>query len=135
MKGINLGNVVLSIFNILILNIFVLPLKLYRNALLTLSKMQDNTPEKEEKTDTELPLYRWVVSVFDTLIVLTYPVGILIAIIGTAYYNAFIVFLTVITYTYFFPFYWGFLKESIILILSIIDSLKKISNQQKDSNP
>lgn len=135
MKGINLGNVVLSIFNILILNILVLPLKLYRNALLTLSKMQDNTPEKEEKTDTELPLYRWIVSVFDTLIVLTYPVGILIAIIGTAYYNAFIVFLIVITYTYFFPFYWGFLKESIILILSIIDSLKKISNQQKDSNP
>lgn len=128
MKGINLGNVVLSIFNILILNILVLPLKLYRNALLTLSKMQDNTPEKEEKTDTELPLYRWVVSVFDTLIVLTYPVGILIAIIGTVYYNAFIVFLIVITYTYFFPFYWGFLKESIILILSIIDSLKKISN-------
>jgi hypothetical protein len=126
-QKINLGNVILKILELLIIKLFTIPFKVYKNALVALSNA--NADDSEEKNlSADFPLYVWIVSIFNAVIALTYPIGLLIALYygyneGAGRFFASIVML------YFSPLYLGFIKELLLITLKTLLYLKIISKK------
>jgi len=77
----------------------------------------------------DFPLYVWYVNIFDALIFLTYPIGIIVFIFSIAGPGGDDVALPVLFATYFMPLFFGLFKEMISIALRILQYLKTISKK------
>lgn len=136
-QPIDFGRVVLRILDLLIVRIFTLPYKIYKNALISLSNA-DGDESEDKVLSFEFPLYTWYLNIFSAIIVLSYPIGVLIA-IGSAMVTSsydfgggsggFGSFLVVVIFTYFMPLYLGLFKEFMQIPLKVLLYLKVISKK------
>ncbi len=129
-KNIDFGKVVLKVLELLIVKVFVLPIKIYLNALVQLSNT-DADDSEEKNLSGDFPLYVWFVSLFNVFIVLAYPIGLAMA-IGAGvneYTGGFGSFLSILIITYFVPLYLGLIRELALITLKTLLYLKIISKK------
>jgi hypothetical protein len=70
----------------------------------------------------------WLISIFDALIFLAYPIGILLAIRGgNSYFGGFGLFAGILIATYFSPLYLSLIREFAQIALKVLLYLKIIS--------
>ena len=132
---IDFGKVVLKVIDLLIVRIFMLPYMIYKNSLMMLSG--NNNEDTEEKVlSTDFPLYIWFLNTFNAVIVLSYPVGVLVAILGAIAaenigfgQSGFGAFLVILAVTYFYPLGLGFMKEFLQIPLKALLYLKITSKK------
>jgi hypothetical protein len=124
---INIGNVALNVLNNLILKIFTLPIKIYIRALVNLS-YSFNEPSKSS-IDKDFPIYSWFIKVFDSIIVLVYPLGLIssIYLVTNMYDGGFKAFLNSIVVIYFLPLIYSLVKELLQITLKMLEYLKEMS--------
>lgn len=129
------GKVVLRILDLLIIRFFVLPYKIYKNALVALSNA-NNEQSEETVLSSDFPLYTWYLNIFNAIIGLSYPLGILGAIgavVFTSSYGfgggGFGAFLGAVIITYFVPLWLGLLKEFLQIPLKVLLYLKITANK------
>ncbi|MDR7129709.1 hypothetical protein J2X69_002054 [Algoriphagus sp. 4150] len=129
-KTIDFGKVLLKVLDLIIVKPFTLPLKIYYNSLNTLSD-SGSAGTEESELSPDFPLYTWYVRIFDALIALVYPAGLLMAIgAGTnSFTGGFAGFLGVISITYFLPLALGFVRELVQITLKMLLYLKIISTK------
>ena len=125
---INIGKALLQTLNLLILKQFTLPYKIYKNSLINLSNSESQDSAESTLSD-DFPLYVWYVNIFDALIFLTYPIGIIGFIFAIAGPGGDDVALPVLFATYFMPLFFGLFKEIISIALRILQYLKTISKK------
>lgn len=130
LKEIDLGKVILKVLQLLIVKPFTLPLEIYKNALINLSNSKKEDSE-ESNLSKDFPLYIWLVSIFNALIAITYPIGLLLALIAgvNAPFRGFMVFLSAVMVTYFSPLYLGLIREFAQITLKMLLYLKIISKK------
>ena len=123
-KEINIGRAALKILNTLIIRFFTLPWIIYKNALIDLSNT-NNDESEESLLINEYPIYLWYLSIFSSIIALTYPLGLIVVIRvgGSAPLASFIPL-------YFSPLLLGLFRELISITLKTIFYLKKISEKK-----
>lgn len=131
LKQIDFGKVILNILDLLIIRFFTIPLKVYASALRALSNT-GNDDSEEKNLSGEFPIYVWFVSIYNALIVLTYPIGVVMAIIGgiKSPYGGFGVFIITLIITYFSPLVLGLTRELAQITLKTLLYLKIISKKQ-----
>jgi len=123
------GKIVLRVLELIIIKPLVLPFKIYKNTLVSLSS-SDSDNSTEEVLAGEFPLYVWFIDLFDAIIALSYPVGLIIALtMGIESYGGFSTFLAVSVITYFVPLIYGFMKELLSITLKTIKYLKILSSK------
>lgn len=129
-KNIDFGKVILKVLELLIIKVFTLPIKIYHNALVSLSNA-DSEYSEEKNLSGDFPLYVWFVSLFNVFIVLCYPIGVAFAIYRglTVYYNPFWTFLLILIITYFYPLLLGLIRELWLITLKSLLYLKIISKK------
>ena len=129
-NNIDIGKVVLETLKLIIVKPLTLPWKIYQNALVSLSNA-DSESSEESIMSSDFPLYVWVVSIFNALIFITYPLGLLAAIIDVmdGGYDAFRDFLFQIIIVYFLPLMFGLYRELLTVTLKIVYYLKRMSNK------
>ena len=120
--NIDFAKVALRILNILIINVFTLPFKIYKNTLINLSS-SDDKKSTESTLSGDFPIYVWFIGLYDAIIALTYPIGLIGALLAGAD-EGFGMFLGAVIVTYFAPLYIGFIKELFSLTLKILQYLK-----------
>jgi len=129
-SALNYGKIVLRVLELIILKPLILPLKIYKNTLKSLSS-SDSDDSSEQVLASEFPLYVWFIDLFDAIIALCYPLG-LIAALSTAtnkYSGGFSAFITICLIAYFLPLIYGFIKELLSITLKSIKYLKILSNK------
>tara|TARA_B110000483_G_C17909995_1_gene432719 strand:- start:132 stop:527 length:396 start_codon:yes stop_codon:yes gene_type:complete len=126
---INIVKAVLQTLNLLILKPLTLSFKIYKNSLINLSNSESEDSAESTLSD-DFPLYVWYVNLFDALILLTYPYGIVVSIflLSSDYVGIDIVFFYLIG-TYFSPLLLGLLKEIASIALRMLQYLKTISKK------
>jgi hypothetical protein len=129
-KNIDYGKVLLKVLELLIVKVFTLPFKIYQNALIHLSNT-DAEDSEEKNLSGDFPLYVWFVSLFNVFIVLSYPIGFVIATYrGVNTYNdQLISFITILVITYFYPLLLGLMRELWLITLKSLLYLKIISKK------
>tara|TARA_Y100000385_G_C12696372_1_gene468589 strand:+ start:211 stop:609 length:399 start_codon:yes stop_codon:yes gene_type:complete len=129
-RNIDIGKVIVKTLTLIIVKPLTLPWQIYQNAMVSLSNSDDASSE-ENVLASEFPLYVWFVSIFNALIFLTYPLGVIVAIIAAmnAYNNGFQIFLGIIIGTYFIPLYFGLVRELLTVTLKTVYYLKRIANK------
>ncbi len=128
-KEIDFVKVVLKTLELIIIKPFTLPYKIYKNALIALSNSNADNSE-ESNLSTDFPLYIWLISIFNALIVLAYPIGIIMAIKGASgYFGSFGLFIGILIITYFSPLYIGLIREFLQISLKVLLYLKIISKK------
>lgn len=81
LKQIDFGKALLKVLELIIVKPFTLPWHVYKSALLNLSNA--NSEDSEERVlSVDFPLFTWFMRMFDALIAITYPIGIMIALIA-----------------------------------------------------
>lgn len=129
LKKLDWGNALFRVLELLILKPFTLPWKIYVNALKNLSNAKSENGE-EYALSNEFPLYVWLISIFDALIFLVYPLGVIIAFWrGTGYFGGFGLFMGILVSTYFFPLYLSLIREFAQIGLKVLLYLKIISSK------
>lgn len=121
-KEINIGTAVVKILNTLIIRFFTLPWIIYKNALIDLSNT-NNDESEESLLINEYPIYLWYLSIFSSIIALTYPLGLIVVIRFGGGAEAFIPL-------YFSPLLLGLFRELLSITLKTIFYLKKISEKK-----
>ena len=121
------GKIVLKVLELLIAKVFVLPFKIYKTALISLSDSKKTGGDNPLNND--FPIYLWIINAFDALIALIYPVGILAAIVTliNGGYNPGEAALRILIGTYFMPLGFQLYKELLSITLRILEYLKDIS--------
>ena len=129
-RNVDIGKVIVKTLTLIIVKPLTLPWQIYQNAMVSLSNSDDASSE-ENVLSSEFPLYVWFVSIFKALIFLTYPLGVIVAIIAAmnAYNNGFHVFLMIILASYFIPLYYGLVRELLTVTLKTVYYLKRIANK------
>lgn len=129
-KQIDFGKVIIRILELIIVKPLTLPLKIYMNSLKALSN-SDAADSEESNLSSDFPLYIWLISIFDAIIVIIYPFGILAAFVGgfNSYGGGFMVFIGVLVMTYFIPLIYGLFREFAQISLKIMLYLKLISKK------
>jgi len=136
-NNIDIGKVIVKTLTLIIVKPLTLPWKIYQNALIGLSN-SDNSSSEENVMSSDFPLYVWFVSIFNALIFLVYPIGLIVVVIGALnvpsyeyYYgpSAFQIFLYGIIATYFIPLYFGLVRELLTVTLKTVYYLKRIANK------
>lgn len=130
LKEIDFGKVVLKILELIIIKPLTLPYKIYKNALIALSNSKAEDSE-ESNLSNDFPLYIWLISIFNALIAIIYPIGFILAILGgiNSPYGGFGIFLGILAATYFSPLYLGLIREFAQISLKILLYLKIISKK------
>ena len=129
LQKIDWGKVLLRVLELLIIKPFTLPLKIYLNALKNLSNSQAKNGEVNQLSD-EFPLYVWLINIFDALIFLVYPIGLIVAVWrGSSYYGGLGLFLGILATTYFFPLYLSLIREFAQIALKTLLYLKVTSRK------
>lgn len=131
LKEIDYGKVVLNTLELIIIKPLTLPFKIYKNALMALSNTKTEDSE-ESNLSNDFPLYIWLISIFNALIFILYPIGLLLAIFGgiKAPYGGFGIFLGLVVATYFSPLYLALIREFAQILLKILLYLKIISKSK-----
>lgn len=131
LNEIDLVKVLLRILELLIVKPLTIPFKIYKNALTALSNAQAADAE-ESNLSGEFPLYVWFISIFDALIAIAYPIGVLLAFVGAfqAPFKNFQIFLGVLLATYFYPLGLGLFRELAQISLKVLLYLKIISKKE-----
>lgn len=134
-KNIDFLKVLIRVLELIILKPLTIPLKIYRNALLNLSN-SDSEDSEESNLSSDFPLYIWLISIFDALIAIVYPIGVIIAIIAAiqAPFKSFQIFIGILIVTYFYPLLVGFVREFAQISLKILLYLKIISSKNNTIN-
>ncbi len=129
-QQLDFGKVLLRTLELIIVKPFTLPLKIYKNALANLSNA-DAADSEESVLSSDFPLYTWFISVFDAIIIIIYPVGIIVAVIaGTnSFTGGFGSFLGALVITYFAPLIYGLIRELFQISLKGLLYLKIISKK------
>lgn len=126
---INFGKALLQTLNLLILKLFTLPFKIYKNSLINLSNSESQDSAESTLSD-DFPLYVWQVSIFDALIFLAYPIGIIVflsaVLLNTMFFEE---ALLILVASYFYPLIIGLLKEIYSIALKNLQYLKTISKK------
>jgi len=125
-EEINIGKVLMNILNTLIVKFFTLPWRIYKNALISLSNVSNDDSE-ESILINEYPIYLWLLSIFNALIAISYPIGLIGGLIAMT--SGFEAFIGIMVGTYFIPLYLGLIRELMSVTLKTIYYLKKISNK------
>ncbi|WP_054559579.1 hypothetical protein [Croceitalea dokdonensis] len=127
-KNLDFTKVLLRILELLILKPLTIPFNIYKNALFALSNSRSADSE-ESNLSGEFPLYIWYVSIFDAIIVISYPIGILAAFFAAiqAPYKSFQIFIGILVATYFYPLLFGLFRELAQIALKVLLYLKIIS--------
>ena len=134
---INFGKVIQNSLRVIIILPLTLPLKIYTNTLKSLSNV-DNKDSVESTLSSDFPLYVWLISLFNAVIALTYPIGLIVALYSTyemsdnSYIDGsdiFMSFFGMILFTYFIPLYSGLIKELLSVTLKNLFYLKTISKK------
>ena len=120
-KEINIGTAVVKILNTLIIRFFTLPWIIYKNALIDLSNT-NNDESEESLLINEYPIYLWYLSIFSSIIALTYPLGLIVVILSGVRAS----FIPL----YFSPLLLGLFRELLSITLKTIFYLKKISEKK-----
>lgn len=130
LKEIDYGKVVLKTLELIIVKPLTLPFKIYKNALIALSNVNAEDSE-ESNLSNDFPLYIWLISIFNALIFILYPIGLIAAIFGgiKSPYGGFGVFLGILVATYFSPLYLGLIREFAQISLKVLLYLKIISKK------
>ncbi|PWL38116.1 hypothetical protein DKG77_07430 [Flagellimonas aquimarina] len=129
-KKLDWGKALLRVLELLIIKPFTLPIKIYINALKNLSNAKSENGEVHQLSD-EFPLYVWLISIFDALIFLAYPIGIVMAIRGAnSYFGGFGLFMGILGITYFLPLYLSLIRELAQISLKILLYLKLIASKK-----
>lgn len=130
LKEIDYGKVVLKTLELIIVKPLTLPFKIFKNALIALSNSKADDSE-ESNLALDFPLYIWLISIFNALIFLTYPVGIIVSIIAgmKSPYGGFGIFISMLVGTYFSPLYLGLIRELAQISLKVLLYLKIISKK------
>jgi len=129
-NNIDIGKVVLETLKLIIVKPLTLPWQIYQNALVNLSN-SDNESSEESVMSSDFPLYVWYVSIFNALIFIIYPLGILGAIIDVmdGGYDAFRDFIIQLIIVYFLPLFFGLVRELLTVTLKTVYYLKRIANK------
>lgn len=130
LKQIDFGKALLKVLELIIIKPFTLPWHVYKSALLNLSNA--NSEDSEERVlSVDFPLFTWFMRMFDALIAITYPIGIMIALIAglNKYTGGFGGFLITLLVTYFAPLAIGLIRELYQISLKMLLYLKIISNK------
>ncbi|MFD0797030.1 hypothetical protein ACFQZJ_06135 [Maribacter chungangensis] len=129
-KQIDPLKVILRVLELLIVKPLTIPFKIYKNALTSLSNAKAGDTEESNLLE-EFPLYVWFVSIFDALIAIAYPVGILAAFIAAiqAPFKGFQIFMGILVATYFYPLFLGLFRELAQISLKVLLYLKLISKK------
>jgi hypothetical protein len=125
-KKISFAKVLLKSLKVIIVQPLTLPLKIYKNTLAELSNT-DKEGSIENTLSSDFPLYVWFISYYEALIALTYPLGIIIALLISIEEGE--MFLPIIISTYFIPLFLGLIKELGSIALRNLFYLKSISNK------
>ena len=134
---INIGTVIQNTLKVLIIIPLTLPLKIYTNTLKALSNI-DNKDSVESTLSSDFPLYVWLISLFNAVIALIYPIGLILALYsayemsGNRYSDGsdvFMSFFSIIGITYFAPLNAGLIKELLSVTLKNLFYLKTISKK------
>jgi len=130
MNDINFGTVALRVLDILILQLFKLPLKVYKNVLTQLSNAKSENSE-ESNLSSDFPIYIWFANIWNALIILSYPIGIIMAIIASnnRFTGGFGTFMLGLVFTYFLPLLLGWTRELMYIMLKILLYLNIISKK------
>jgi hypothetical protein len=130
-KEIHIGKALLKILDLVIIKPLTLPYRVYHNALISLSNTSADDSEESNLSD-DFPLYVWFVSIFNAIIGISYPVGLIIAFyLAFDSSNGFSVFVGILIATYFFPLYLGLFREFAQIILKTLLYLKIISKHTR----
>ncbi len=131
LKEIDYGKVILKILELIIVRPLTLPLKIYKNSLRALSNT-DADDSEESNLSLDFPLYIWLISIFDAIIVLIYPLGLIAAFIGgfNSYGAGFGIFIGILLTTYFTPLLYGLIREFAQISLKVLLYLKIMSKKQ-----
>lgn len=129
-KQIDFGTALLKILELIIVKPLTLPLKIYKNALVNLSN-SDAVDSEESVLSGDFPLYTWFISIFDAIIAVIYPLGIIAALIAglNKFTGGFSSFLMVLVTTYFMPLTFGLMRELAQISLKALLYLKIISKK------
>lgn len=130
LKQIDFGKALLKILELIIVKPFTLPIKVYKNALVHLSNT-DAADSEDTVLSSDFPLYAWFISIFDAMIAIIYPVGIIFALIAglNKYTGGFSSFLSILAITYFAPLVYGLARELFQISLKMLLYLKIISKK------
>jgi len=130
MKDIDIGKAIVKALTLIIVKPLTLPWEIYKNAMVTLSNSDESSSE-ENVLNSDFPLYVWFVSIFNAMIFLSYPLGLILAIVRAmeTYGAAFQVFLMMVIFTYFIPLYFGVFRELLTISIKTIYYLKTIANK------
>ena len=120
LKTMNWPNALFRVLELLIITPLTLLLKIYINTLKNLSNAKSEHGEIN-RLSSEFPLYVWLISLFDALIFLVYPIGIIIALNQGwgGYFGGFWLFVSILAATYFTPLYISLLREFAQIFLKI----------------
>ncbi len=127
LKSINWGKSLFRVLELVIIQPFTLPVKIYLSSLKNLSNAKSEEGEATQLSN-EFPIYVWLVSIFDAIIFFAYPIGIFIAIRSlSSYLGSFGLFMAILLATYFSPLYLSLIKEFAQLSLKALLYLKIIA--------
>ena len=105
-----------------------------QNTLKALSNI-DNNDSLESTLSSDFPLYAWLISLFNAVIALIYPIGFITALYSAYEWSdydgskAFMSFFVTIASTYFAPLSAGLIKELLSVTLKNLFYLKTISKK------
>ncbi|MCB0461940.1 MAG: hypothetical protein R2816_12385 [Flavobacteriaceae bacterium] len=130
LKQIDFGKALLKVLELIIVKPFTLPWQIYKSALVNLSNSNSNDSE-EKVLSPEFPLFTWFIRMFDALIAIIYPIGVILALIAglNEYTGSFASFLVTLAMTYFAPLGVGLIRELYQLSLKMVLYLKIISTK------
>ena len=130
LKQIDFGKALLKVLELIIVKPFTLPWHVYKSALLNLSNV--NSDDSEEKVlSVDFPLFTWFIRMFDAVIAIIYPIGIILALVAglNKYTGGFGSFLMTLLVTYFAPLGLGLIRELYQITLKGLLYLKIISKK------
>ena len=127
---LNYGKIVLRVLELIILKPLILPFKIYKITLKSLSS-SDSDDSSEQVLASEFPLYVWFIDLFDAIIALCYPLGLIAALTmaSNRYSGGFGTFIATCLIAYFLPLIYGFIKELLSITLNTVKYLKILSNK------
>lgn len=130
LKQIDFGKALLKVLELIIAKPFTLPWHVYKSALWNLSNA-DSDQSEDKVLASDFPLFIWFIRMFDALIAIIYPIGIILALVAglNKYTGGFGSFLATLAITYFAPLGLGLVRELYQISLKALLYLKLISKK------
>lgn len=129
-QSISMPKVLAKVLELIIIKPLILPFQIYKSSLIKLSNTASDDSD-ETNLGIDFPIYVWYISTLNAMIVLSWLVGLFVA-IGAAnkvYYDVASTFLSILVATYFFPLIIGLIRELMQITLKILLYLKIISKK------